>query len=99
MDQMRFNITFTRSSSRDLAHFRAFEQRVIVDAIKSRLLTEAGTESRNRKPLRPNELATWELRIGAFRVFYDIDDDEVKIIAIGEKARSDLYIRGKRVEL
>ena len=96
---MRFNITFTSGASRDLEHFRAFEQRIIVGAIKSHLLTEAGSQSRKRKPLRPNELATWELRIGAFRVFHDIDGDDVKIIAVGVKAHNELYIRGKKVEL
>jgi mRNA-degrading endonuclease RelE of RelBE toxin-antitoxin system len=54
-------------------------------------------ETRNRKPLEPNELADWELRIGTYRVFYDIDLTEttVKIKAIGHKDRTVLYLRGK----
>lgn len=29
-------------------------------------------ETRNRNPLRPNETSQWELRIGKYRVFYDV---------------------------
>jgi len=31
-------------------------------------------ETRNRKKLRPNPLAPWELRIGKARVFYDVEE-------------------------
>jgi hypothetical protein len=33
-------------------------------------------ETRNRKPLRDNPLADWELRVGRFRVFYEVDAEE-----------------------
>lgn len=58
-------------------------------------------ETRNRKRLRPNDLAEWELRIGAFPVFYDIvaDDEIVKVVAIGWKRGNDLFIHGEEYEL
>jgi hypothetical protein len=47
-----------------------------------------------------NPAAPWELRIGDFRVFYEIENDTtVKIVSIGHKEHNDLFIRGKRVEL
>ena len=57
--------------------------------------------SRHRKHLRPNQLAEWELRIGDFRVFYDVDLDEslVKIEAIGYKEGSTLFVHGEEYEL
>ena len=56
---------------------------------------------RNRKRLRPNELAEWEVRIGDFRVFYDVDQENklIKIEAVGYKKGSQLFIRGKEYKL
>ena len=55
----------------------------------------------NPKPLEPNALADWELRIGDYRVFYDIDlaETTVKIKAIGYKEHNRLYIRGQAYSL
>lgn len=52
-------------------------------------------ETQNRKPLRPNPLASWELRIGDLRVYYDVEEDpeqKVIIAAIGIKRRNRVYI-------
>ena len=40
--------------------------------------------------MRPNDIAPWELRIGVFRVYYDVDDAEatVRILAVGVKDRN-----------
>jgi mRNA-degrading endonuclease RelE of RelBE toxin-antitoxin system len=59
-----------------------------------------GVETRHRKRLRPNRLAEWELRIGDFRVFYDVDCEaqRVKIAAIGYKEGSTLIIRGEEID-
>jgi mRNA-degrading endonuclease RelE of RelBE toxin-antitoxin system len=68
---------------------------------QSRDNSQATEPSRNRKRLRPNRLAEWELRIGDFRVFYDVDRDVslVKIEAIGHKAGSVLFVHGEEYEL
>ena len=62
---------------------------------------EPTTETRNRKRLRPNELAEWEVRISAFRVFYAVDQENklVRIEAVGYKKGSQLFIRGKEYKL
>jgi mRNA-degrading endonuclease RelE of RelBE toxin-antitoxin system len=95
-----FRIEFTRSASADLAHFRAADQRVIVEAIRVYLTIDANNESRRRKRLTENPVAPWELRVGDYRVFYEVDADAtVTILAIGVKEHNDLFIRGKQVEL
>jgi mRNA-degrading endonuclease RelE of RelBE toxin-antitoxin system len=95
-----FQIAFTPSAEADLAHFRAVDQRVIVDAIRVHLTTDAATESRRRKRLAANPLAPWELRVGDQRVFYEVEGGTtVTILAIGVKEHSDLFIRGRKVEL
>ena len=58
-------------------------------------------ETRNRKRLRPNETAEWELRIGKFRVFYDVDEVVfiVAIEAIARKKGDSLSFQGEEQEL
>ncbi len=70
---------------------------MIVDAIDDRLIYEPSLETRNRKVLDPNLLAAWELRIGRYRVFYDVDAviTLVLVKAVGWKEHNTLYIRGK----
>ena len=59
-------------------------------------------ETKNRKPMRPNPVAPWELRIGPLRVYYDVDvepDQLVKIRAVGIKERNRVRIGGEVIEL
>ena len=58
-------------------------------------------ETRQRKKLRDNPVASWELRIGKYRVFYEIHgmSRKVTIIAVGHKEHNTLFIRGKEVQL
>ena len=46
-------------------------------------------------------LSTYELRVGDFRVFYDIDVDKMEIVieAIGIKRHDRLFIEGEEVEI
>ena len=57
--------------------------------------------TRNRKPLEPNPLARFELRIGALRVYYEVDEARrvVEIRAVGIKDRSRVTIGGEEIEL
>jgi mRNA-degrading endonuclease RelE of RelBE toxin-antitoxin system len=50
---------------------------------------------------RPNQVAPWELRVGDFRVFYDVnvDDQVVTVVAVGHKAHNRLRIGGEEIEL
>jgi mRNA-degrading endonuclease RelE of RelBE toxin-antitoxin system len=67
-----------------LRNITTSDQRQIIDAIENQLKHQPDVTTRNRKPLRPNDLATWELRIGRFRVFYDIFCSEIEITQAGE---------------
>ena len=96
-----FQIEFTPEAVDDLRLLRKFDQRRIIAAIESQLPTEATQETRNRKRLRPNQLAEWELRVGDARVFYDVvlQTGVVKIEAVGYKQGSRLYLHGEEYEL
>ena len=90
----------TPSAQADLRYFKAYEQRIIVAGIKAHLIYEAEVESNDRKVLRPNALAPWELKIGVYRAFYEVEQGQrVQVVAVGYKAHNDLSIRGKKVEL
>jgi mRNA-degrading endonuclease RelE of RelBE toxin-antitoxin system len=62
---------------------------------------DANVETNRRKPLRPNRLSKWELRIRDYRVFYDvsIEEQRVKVVSVGVKRHNELVIRGEKVEL
>ena len=96
-----WNIEFLAEAEEELVELRPFDQQRIVTAIETMLSHEPMRESRNRKRLRPNRLAEWELRVEAFRVFYDVDVpmNVVRIVAIGEKKGRALFIRGERFDL
>jgi mRNA-degrading endonuclease RelE of RelBE toxin-antitoxin system len=96
---MEFAVNITPSARADIRFFKVYEQRIIASAIRTFLTRDALVETDRRKLLESNSLAPWELRIENYRVFYDVDDDTVHIIAVGHKNHNDLYVRGKKVQL
>ena len=96
-----FTISITAEAKEDLRALQKRDQRTIVDGIESRLRFEPDKETRNRKRLRPNELAEWEVRIAKFRVFYVVDhaQQRVRIIAVGYKSGNRLIIRNREFKL
>ena len=92
---------YTAEAIADLKPFRKHERQLIVDRIDEQLLYEPSHETRNRKRLRSNSVAEFELRITKFRAFCDVDENEkaVKIEAVGHKERNCLFIRGKEYQL
>lgn len=91
------------------SHLDAIEPKyhsVIRAAIEEQLRFEPDTRTRNRKPLeRPVDFgARWELRLGPenrFRVFYrvDLEEREVRVLAIAVKEKNRTLIAGEQVEL
>ena len=96
-----FKITFTPEAIEDLRWFKKAERKRILEELESQFSYEPAVETRNRKRLRPNRLAEWELRVGRFRVFFDIDPENrlIKVEAVGYKRGSRLFIHGKEYEL
>src|SRR5437016_5447772 len=97
----KHKIGFTPGALEDLAWFKQNEQNEIRDGIYENLEYEPTVEIRNRKRLRPNETAEWELRLGKFRVFYDVVEAIriVAIEAIAEKKGNSLFFQGEERDL
>ena len=96
-----FEIRFTPEAIEDIRSFRKRERKRIIEEIETQLKHQPNQETKNRKKLRPNQLAEWELRIDKFRVFYDVDEQEqaVKIEAVGHKEGNVLFIHGEEYKL
>ena len=82
-----YSIEVTDLAIEELSNIRAFERRPILEAIRQQLTYEPTAITRNRKLLEsliPNFESVppiWELRVGEYRIFYDVDKAE-KIVYI-----------------
>jgi len=96
-----YEIIYTVEAKEDLKSFRKFKQQFLADEIESRLRFEPTVPTRNRKKLRPNDLAEWELRLDRFRVFYDVQEvvKIVKVVAIGQKQGDKVIVHGEEYDL
>lgn len=96
-----FDLRFSDAAIGDLRSLRKPERALLVDTIEVQLSDTPAVETRHRKPLRPNEISSWELRVREFREFYDVDVPErtVLIKAVGRKEHNLLYIRGQEFKL
>ena len=80
----------------------AGQRSTVLGAIEKQLTNEPSKETRNRKPLRPNPVAPWELRVQQMRVFYEVNEGPppvVQILAVGIKTRETLRIGGEEIKL
>jgi len=99
---MSYIIEFAESVKQQLRDLSARERSIVFDAIEEQLTYEPLVETRNRKLLRPNAIAPWELRIDYLRIFYEgLPDrpDILRILAVGRKEGNKLIIGGQEVEL
>ena len=99
---MAFTIRFAALVVQHLDHLKAAARATVLDAIERQLGHEPLVETRHRKPLRPNPLAPWELRVGSLRVFYEVvpsDPGVVQVLAIGQKFRNVLRIGSQEIKL
>ncbi len=99
---MAYEIAFANSVKEHLRVLTSSDQATVLDAIERQLANEPSVETRNRKPLRPNPVAPWELRVGRLRVFYDVSEGPpavVRVLAVGIKDRNVLRIAGEEIQL
>ena len=95
---MAYEIRFVATAKSHLRGLSGRDRVATVAAIEPHLSHE--TETRNRKRLRPNPIAPWELCVGNIRVFYNADEPGiVTILAIGVKDGNRLYMEGEEIHL
>lgn len=96
-----FEIRFSEDAERHLKAFATRDQRIIVRAIEEQLVHQPAVPTRNRKLLRTNPLAAWELRVQDFRVLYNVEEEVVTVfvVAIATKEGNKFIIDGEEYPL
>jgi mRNA-degrading endonuclease RelE of RelBE toxin-antitoxin system len=77
-----YRIEISRSAEDDLSALRAYDRATVARGILEQLSQEPTATTRNRKILEGHEVPfeavppIWELRVGTYRVFYDVNVQE-----------------------
>lgn len=103
---MPYQIEFSPEVEDHLRVLAVRQQQTVLAAIVEQLSYPPTVETRNRKRMRANPLASWELRVDNLRVYYDILEatepialDTVCIRAVGVKERNRVFIGGEEIQL
>jgi len=100
--ELAYRIEYSPDADGHLRVLTARQWATVFDTVEEQLAHQPSVERRNPKPMRPNPIAPWELRIGDLRVYYDIEEEPNKlltVLAIGVKDRNRVLIGGKEIEL
>jgi mRNA-degrading endonuclease RelE of RelBE toxin-antitoxin system len=92
---MSYEIRYSDEAIDQLKKFRAFDRTAILDQIEQVLGVNPTTESKARvKRLREPAPTQYRLRVGEFRVFYDVEEEAVLVIQILSKQDSSDFLGG-----
>jgi len=90
---MKYEIILAREASDDLKHLSARDRSTVRDVIEIHLRYEPNKVSKSRiKRLRGVSRPEYRLRVGDFRIFYDVKETEVEILAIVPKRRASEWL-------
>lgn len=90
---MKYEITLAPEAADDLKRLSAGDRSTIRAAIEIHLRHEPKKVSKSRiKRLRGMSRPEYRLRVGEFRVFYDVKETEVEILAIVPKSRASEWL-------
>ncbi len=99
---MPYRIEYSPDAEEHLRMLTARQQTLVLDMVDRQLMYQPTVETRNRKPMRPNPVAPWELRVGNLRVYYDVEEEPKPIVyvrAVGVKKRNQVQIGKEVIEL
>jgi mRNA-degrading endonuclease RelE of RelBE toxin-antitoxin system len=97
-----YYIEYSPDAEDHLRVLTARQRAIVLDTVDEQLAYQPTVETRNRKPMRPNPLAPWELRIGNLRVYYDVEEEPEPVVyirAVGIKERNRVRIGREVIEL
>jgi mRNA-degrading endonuclease RelE of RelBE toxin-antitoxin system len=98
----RYRIEYTDEAVQQLRGLTAHRRAIVLDSVEAQLAHEPTIPTRNRKLMRANTVAPWELRIGALRVYFDVVEVPravVTVRAVGIKVRERVRIGGVEVDI
>ena len=88
---MTYRIRYSPSAEDHLRGLTARQRSIVLETVDRHLVHQPTLETRNRKPMRPNPLAPWVLRVGGLRVYYDVEEAPQRVVrvrALGVKLRN-----------
>src|ERR1017187_2531625 len=96
-----FDVQFSKDAERHLDALSARDRKIVLAAIEEQLPHQPTVAARNRKQLRENPLASWELRVQKYRVLYNVDEEivTVLVVAIAVKDGNRFIIDGEEYSL
>ncbi|MGH9833263.1 MAG: type II toxin-antitoxin system RelE family toxin [Blastocatellia bacterium] len=87
---MSFEIELVREAKEDLKRLRKTDQVKLLDRIERHLSREPARQSRSRiKRLGGAVFPPFRLRVDEFRVYYDVDEAEQKVVIYGVIRKAD----------
>lgn len=90
---MRHEIIFATESARDFKTLRSGDRALVREAIEIRLRFEPQKESKSRiKRLRGMAKPQYRLRAGQIRIFYDVNEGVVEILAVVPKPAANSWL-------
>jgi mRNA interferase RelE/StbE len=90
---MRFEILLSPEAAEDAKGLKAALRAEVLDALETHLRYEPTRVSRSRiKRLRGIDRPQYRLRIGEVRVFYDVTEATVEILAIVAKSEAESWL-------
>jgi mRNA-degrading endonuclease RelE of RelBE toxin-antitoxin system len=90
---MRYEIILAPSAVRELAALPAHVSGVVRDAIERHLRHEPTKVSRSRiKRLRGLDRPQYRLRVDEVRVFYDVSEGTVEVLALVPKSQAEAWL-------
>jgi mRNA-degrading endonuclease RelE of RelBE toxin-antitoxin system len=93
---MPYEVRYSEKAVEDLKRMRRFDRSAVIDQIDQVLAVNPALESKARvKKLREPAPAQYRLRVGEFRVFYDVAEDHLDIIMILSKEDAVAYLEGE----
>jgi mRNA-degrading endonuclease RelE of RelBE toxin-antitoxin system len=99
---MAYRIEYDPAAEDHIAALSAHDQSMVLDRVPQQLSHQPMAITANRKRMRPNPLAPWELRVAHLRVYYDVEVEPERVVtvrAVGIKEGSRVRIGGKVIEL
>jgi mRNA-degrading endonuclease RelE of RelBE toxin-antitoxin system len=90
---MNYAIVFSPEAVDDLHHLKANVRAAVQEAIETHLRHQPTKTSKSRiKRLRGLSRPEYRLRVDEVRVFYDVTETSVEILAIVSKAEADQWL-------
>ncbi len=80
---MTWAIVFSDDAVADVAALRAFDRTRILDAIDEHLAGEPTSLTARKKLIRHETGSVYQLRVGDFRVFYDVEVAQRRVLVQG----------------